>query len=102
MTITDPVYLSRKDSMEKTFAAVRALDPPSSLFKWKTVSNLPAGELDDTIKNMKHNAYLLHPKPEAAWISELIIACTAFQVARAAYWSLTKYRATKGLQKKRK
>jgi hypothetical protein len=101
MTITDPVYLGRKESMEKTFAAVRALDPPSSLFKWKTVSNLPAGELDDAIENMEHNAYKMHPTPQAAWISELIIACTAFRVARAAFRAFQKSRGTKGLQKKR-
>jgi hypothetical protein len=71
--------------MEETFTVIRALDPPPSLFKWRTVSNLPAGELDDAIKNMKHNASKLHPKPEAAWIQELIIACTAFKVAAAAY-----------------
>jgi hypothetical protein len=71
-------------------------------FKWKTVSNLPDDELDDAIKNMEHNSYELHPTPQAAWISELIIVCTDFKVARASYIAFHKSRATKGLQKKRK
>ena len=86
--------------MEKTFAAVRALDPPSTLFKWTTVSNLPVGELDAAIKNMKHNLKLLQPNPEAARISELIIACTKFKVAKAAHKAYHASRERKGLQKK--
>ena len=102
MTIDDPAYLSKKTSMEKTFQAVRALNPPLSLFKWKTVSNIPVGELDDTINSIEDNAYELHPAPSAAWISALINACTTFKVARAAYIGFHRSRQNKGLQKKRK
>jgi hypothetical protein len=102
MTINHPDYLSKKRSMEQTFQVILALDPPPSLFKWKTVSNIPVGELDDTINSIRDNAYELHPAPSAAWISALITACTAFKVARAAYRAFHRSRQNKGLQKKRK
>ena len=86
-TITDPAYFSAKEAMEEKFKAVLVLKPHASLFQWTNVSNIPAGLLDDTIKNMKKNAQQLQNPPSSEDISTLTKACRSFKDAQAAYGS---------------
>jgi hypothetical protein len=99
-TVTDPAYLSAKGSMEETFEDVLRLEPHPSLHKWKSVSNIPIGELDDCIKGMEQNAYKLNHPLSTAEISALTTACTIFRVAKAKFKTVTRSRQTKGEQKK--
>jgi hypothetical protein len=84
-TVTDPAFFSAKESMEEKFKAVLVLKPHASLFQWTSVSNIPAGLLDDAIKNMSKNAQQLQHPPSSDDISTLTKACRSFKAAQAAY-----------------
>jgi len=87
-TITDPAYLSAKARMEEKFKAVLrvlVLKPDPSLFRWTSVSNIPAGLLEDAIKNISTNAQQLENPPSSEDICTLTQACRSFQVACQTY-----------------
>ena len=87
-TITDPAYLSVKARMQANFKAVLVLKPHASLFPWTSVSNIPAGLLEDAIKNISNNAHQLKNPPSSEDISRLTQACRSFQLAKTTYREL--------------
>jgi hypothetical protein len=74
--VTDPAFFSARESMEENFKAVLVLKPHASLFQWTSVSNIPAGLLDDAIKNMSKNAQQLQHPPSSDDISTLTKGCS--------------------------
>jgi len=70
-TATDTAYIDAANMRDTTFQAVMKLKSHSSLFQWKSVSNIPLGALQKALDEMTEWVSSLSPKPSPDEISNL-------------------------------
>ena len=88
-TVTDTDYLEAEKESDAAFHVILALKPHTTLFEWKSVSNIPVQSLENAIQNISKNARRLPCPPSPDQISALTEACGIFL---AAYKSKTSIR----------
>jgi hypothetical protein len=88
-TVTDTDYLEAEKESDAAFHVILALKPHTTLFQWKSVSNIPMQSLKNAIQNISKHARRLQYPPSPDQISALTEACGVFL---AAYKSKTSIR----------
>jgi hypothetical protein len=79
--VTDTAYLEADQESDAAFQAILALQPHTTVFQWKSVSNIPIQSLENTIQNISTNARRLQHPPSPDQISALTEACGVFLAA---------------------
>jgi hypothetical protein len=79
--VTDTAYLEAEKESDAAFQAILALKPHTTVFQWKSVSNITMQSLENTIQNISKNARRLQHPPSPDQISALTEACGVFLAA---------------------
>jgi hypothetical protein len=80
-TVTDTDYREAEKESDAAFHVILALKPHTTLFEWKSVSNIPVQSLENAIQNISKNARRLPCPPSPDQISALTEACGIFLAA---------------------
>ena len=77
-TITDKSYIEATKDAASAFQAIRDLEPPVTVFQWRSISNIPMESLENAINRISNNANRLASPPTPQYISALTEACRTF------------------------
>ena len=80
-TITDKSYIEATKDAASAFQAIRDLEPPVTVFQWRSISNIPMESLENAINRISINANRLASPPTPQYISALTEACRTFLAA---------------------
>jgi hypothetical protein len=80
-TITDKSYIKATKDSASAFQAIRDLEPDVTIFKWRSISNIPMEPLENAIKSISTTALRLASPPSPQYIAALTETCRIFLAA---------------------